>query len=100
MGLSVDQGLSADYLGSLSVVGERIISVDGHPDSVQCKFDWDVPENLPLGFYTLHARIDQVQGENVDPNTGAPYTDVFPDNDSGEQVMIYFTVQAPQVESP
>ncbi|MFC1889368.1 hypothetical protein ACFL4G_06385, partial [Thermodesulfobacteriota bacterium] len=86
------EGLGEDYLGSLVEIGRREISVGAHPDFVDVEFTWSVPPNLPAGMYTLHPRIADVLGEEIDPNTGELYTDLQPDNDSGEQVMTYLEI--------
>ena len=92
-GRGVLEGLGEDYLGSLLEIGSREIALGRHPASVDLDFSWTVPSDLPAGVYTLHTRVDGVIGETVDPNTGAPYTDGLPDNDSGEQVMTYFDIR-------
>ena len=90
---AVLEGLGANYLGSLVPVASQTFAVGPHPAFVDLDFLWDVPNDLPVGAYTLHARVDEVTGARDDPNTGAPFTDHVPDNDSGEQVMTYFTIE-------
>lgn len=92
-GNSVLEGLSSTYMGSLSEVGNQTFSVNGYPDYAYLTFDWEVPRNLPPGSYTAHVRCDQIVGSNIDFNTGERYTDLVPDNDSGEQIMKYFSIE-------
>lgn len=92
-GLSALEGLPAGYMGSLTEVDSQSFAVSGYPDYAYLTFEWKVPNDLPKGNYTAHIRCDQVVGRNIDPNTGERYTDMIPDNDSGEQIMKYFSVE-------
>jgi hypothetical protein len=92
-GNAVLEGMPEGYLGSMREIGRRDIAVDGLPGFVDVTFDWEVPDDFPPGPYTIHGKIENVVGENTDPNTGQPYTDHFPDNDSGEPVMRYIQIQ-------
>ncbi len=92
-GRSTYEGLDEDYLGSLRQIAERKIHIGPHPHFLDMEIPWKVPADLPRGPYTAHIRIDRIRTGKVDPNTGAPYTDPFTDNNSGEQVTAYFEVE-------
>jgi len=91
-GMAVWEGLGADYLGSLVEIAGATIELAKYPTVRDLTFAWDVPEDFPPGSYTLHVKTEDTIGYVNDPHTGQPYTDAFSDNDSGEQVMNYFTI--------
>jgi len=91
-GMAVWEGLGADYLGSLVEIAGATIELAKYPPVRDLPFAWAVPEDFPPGSYTLHVKTEDTIGYVNDPHTGQPYTDAFSDNDSGEQVMNYFTI--------
>lgn len=87
------EGLPPNYLGSMVLIAEQEISLGGYPDYLDLEFSWKVPPTWPKGLYTLHPKMVNVVGEHKDKNTKQPYTDPYPDNDSGEQTMSYFRIE-------
>jgi 2',3'-cyclic-nucleotide 2'-phosphodiesterase (5'-nucleotidase family) len=92
-GRSEYEGLSDGYLGSLKEIGHKQIHIGPHPHYLDMEFPWNVPADLPRGLYTAHIRIEDIRVDRLDPNTSAPYTDPFMDNNGGEQVKAFFEVR-------
>ncbi len=92
-GRSEYEGLSDGYLGSLKEIGHKQIHIGPHPHYLDMEFFWNVPADIPRGLYTAHIHVEDIRVDRLDPNTRAPYTDPFMDNNSGEQVKAYFEVK-------
>jgi 2',3'-cyclic-nucleotide 2'-phosphodiesterase (5'-nucleotidase family) len=91
-GLEVYEGLAADDRGSYVVVDEQWVSVPRWPADRTVRFDWTLPADLKAYRYPLYVRLTDISSDEVDPNTGMPFEDIYPGNNGGDGYPIYLSV--------
>jgi len=91
-GLEQYEGLAADDRGSYLAVDEQWVSVPRWPATRTVRFTWTVPADLPPARYPLFVTLSDVTSDDTDPNTGAPFQDVYTGNNGGPDYPVYLSV--------
>jgi len=91
-GLEVYQGLAPDDRGSYLAVEDQWVSVPRWPHTRTVRFQWTLPADLTPGRYPLFVELTDVTSDEVDPNTGAPFEDIYPGNNGGPCYPVYLSV--------
>ncbi len=91
-GLEVYEGLAADDRGSYLMVDEQWVSVPRWPATRTVRFEWVLPTDLSPSRYPLFVDLSDISSDEVDPNTGEPFEDVYPGNNGGDAYPVYLSV--------
>lgn len=82
-GHAVDEGLSADFTGSLKLIASKRVAVAAYPETKTLDFEWTIPRELPRAGYPIVVRINDVKSAVLDPNTGLNYQESVTGNNAG-----------------
>lgn len=91
-GLEAYEELAPDDRGSHVAVAEQWVSVPRWPATRTVRFEWILPQELEASRYPLFVELSDVSTDEVDPNTGAPFEDVYPGNNGGPNFPVYLSV--------